>query len=158
MVRQLLGRQIVLYDPVESTGQNGRSSGIYFTGSTVANSKNYEIASIESSGCDDASSSGRLNFKVNNGTLNEIAMYIDGKTRSVNLVSSLNINSMSGNTGQSAIRMNDQLVLTDSQLVLSGNSIVSLGDKWRFVVENDNLKIQFNVNNQWNDKATFRPE
>lgn len=157
-IKQLLGRQIVLHDPEVAT-QFGRN-GVFFTG-IMHDTHTSVVGSIQSSSFAQV---GKLEFKVNNGTLNETALTIDGEHKDVTMKGSLTIGDLS--SGQQAkFKIGSSNVLTQTALQLKKSSDASSPTEvrmgtWRFVMQGENLNLQYdsNGNGAWTDKVIFRPD
>lgn len=164
MIKQMLGRQIVLYDPKKADNSfPGRASRIVFAGANETGANNV-VASIESIGIDKATPNGKIEFKVNTGASNETVMSIDGGSRGcVKLASAIDIGTVGGQDGE--YRINGTSVLSQNQLKLQGTAELQLGNVWRFIVDGPNLRIQYqkldesgNVTQPWTDAGIFRPD
>ena len=163
MVKQLLGRQVMLHDPIPSNTTQGRATGIFFTGVT-ATGVAHVIGSLESSGSNDASKGGQLKIKCNNGTLNDLVVTIDGTTQDVDLVSSINI----GGSGQTdaEYRVRGSAVLSETMLNLRGQSPhITFGNTWKLALVDGNLQFLYQeldtegrVVTPWRSVCIMRPE
>ena len=164
MIKQMLGRQIVLHDPKRADFSfAGRANRIVFTGSDELGTSHI-VASIESLGINKATQNGKLEFRVNTGTTNETIITIDGgNNRCVKFASAIDIGTITGQDRE--YRINGTSVLSDCQLKLQGAAEIQLGNVWRFLVDGPNLRIQYQrlandgtIIQSWSDAGIFRPD